>query len=55
MAMGAPRRFSRKQRLVAIIAPGLTLLGGVPGLAIGYAVKYQLDRRFVFRRWENTP
>jgi len=26
------------------------LAGGTAGLAIGYAVKYRLDRRFVFRR-----
>jgi hypothetical protein len=28
----------------------LRYLGGVIGLAIGYAAKYQLDKRFVFQR-----
>ncbi|WP_083195036.1 GtrA family protein [Pararhodobacter sp. CCB-MM2] len=30
-------------------------LGAVIGLAIGYVVKYQLDRRFVFARPEAVP
>lgn len=25
-------------------------LGGVLGLAIGYVIKYELDKRFVFRQ-----
>lgn len=28
---------------------GLRLLGGAIGLALGYAMKYKLDKRFVFR------
>ncbi|MDG6778562.1 GtrA family protein [Thiomicrorhabdus sp. zzn3] len=30
-------------------------LGGVIGLAIGYFIKYQLDKRFVFVHKEATP
>ena len=30
-------------------APGLRYVGAVLGLAMGYAAKYQLDQRFVFR------
>lgn len=29
--------------------PGLTMLGGLAGLVMGYWLKYRLDRRWVFR------
>jgi putative flippase GtrA len=33
----------------------LRYLGGVIGLAIGYATKYQLDKRFVFKNIDAVP
>ncbi len=35
---------------VAFADPRATLLGGALGLSVGYALKYRLDRRYVFRR-----
>lgn len=36
----------------AFDSPGLTLVGGGLGLAVGYVIKYALDKRFVFRTEE---
>jgi putative flippase GtrA len=42
--------------LFALLDPtgNLLYLGGAIGLAIGYAIKYQLDRRFVFNTTEEA-
>ena len=43
------------ETLFKILWPPLYLLGGIIGLAIGYTVKFLLDRQFVFDKEQEIP
>lgn len=54
MGVGTTLIFWGTELAFAAADPDLAFVGAAIGLTIGYVTKYHLDKRFVFRRWEDA-